>query len=106
MHRSKENSDRTRQAKHITFKELKTVRCAIEQFLPKMKGRRLLLYEDNQSVVGVLTILTSRSPTIMSELRKLFLLTDENDIRIRTRSIRSATNILADKLSRVTDTSD
>jgi hypothetical protein len=91
---------------HITFKELKAVRCAIESFLPELKGRRLLLHEDNQSVVGVLTHLTSRSPAMMSELRKLFLLTDEHDIRIRTKYIRSAANIWADKLSRETDTSD
>ena len=43
---------------HITFKKLKAVRCAIESFLPELKGRRLLLHEDNQSVVGVLTHLT------------------------------------------------
>ncbi len=60
------------------------MRCAIESFLPELKGRRLLLHEDNRSVVGVLTHLTSRSPAMMSELKKLFLLTDENDIRIRT----------------------
>jgi hypothetical protein len=43
---------------------------------------------------------------MMSELRKLFLLTDKTDIRLRTQYIRSAANILADKLSRETDTSD
>jgi hypothetical protein len=91
---------------HITFKELKAVRCAIESFLPELKGRRLLLHEDNQSVVGVLTHLTSRSPAMMSELRKLFLITDTHDIRIRTQYIRSAANIWADKLSRETDASD
>jgi hypothetical protein len=91
---------------HITFKELKAVRYAIESFLPELKGRRLLLPEGNQSVVGVLTHLTKRSPAMMSELRKLVLLTDENDIRIRTQYIRSAANIWADKLSRETDTSD
>ena len=69
---------------HIDFKELKAVRCAFESFLQELKGRRLLLHEDNQPVVGVLTHLTSRSLAMMSELKKLFLLTDENDIRIRT----------------------
>jgi len=43
---------------------------------------------------------------MMSELRKIYLLADENDIRIRTQYIRSAANIWADKLSRGTDTSD
>ena len=43
---------------------------------------------------------------MMFELRKLFRLTDENDIRIRTQYIRSAANIWADKLNKETDTSD
>jgi hypothetical protein len=91
---------------HITFKELKAVRCAIQAFLPELKGRRLLLHEDNQSVIGVLTHLTSKSPTMMCELRKLFLLIDTYDIKIRTQYIRSAANVWADNLSRVTDNSD
>ena len=91
---------------HITFKELKAVRSAIKSFLPELKGRMLLLHEDNQSVVGVLTHLMSRFPVMMPELRKLFLLTDEHDIKIRTQYIRSAAIIWADKLSRETDTSD
>jgi len=53
----------------------------------------MLLHEDNKSVVGVLTHLTSRSPTMMSELRKPFLLTDEHDISIKTRYIRSDANV-------------
>ena len=43
---------------------------------------------------------------MICDLRKLFLLTDTYDIKIRTRYIRSATNVLADNLSRVTDNSD
>ncbi len=66
----------------------------------------MLLHEDNQSVVGVLTHLTSRSPMMMGELRKLFLLTDENNIKIRTQYIRSVANIWADKLSREQDSFD
>ena len=91
---------------HITFKELKAVRCAIQAFLLEFKIKRLLLHEDNHSVIGVLTHLTSKSPTMMYELRKLFLLIDTYDIKIRTLYIRSATNVWADKLSRVTDNSD
>ena len=64
------------------------------------------MHEDDQTVARVLAHLTSRSPAMMSELRKLSLLTDENDIKIRTQYIRSAANIWADKLSRETDTSD
>ena len=91
---------------HITFKELKAVRCAIHAFLPELKGRRLLLHEDNQSVIGVLTHLSSKFPTMMWELRKLFLLIDTYDIKIKTQYIRSAKNGWADNMSRVTDNSD
>jgi len=72
---------------------LKAVRCAIQSFLPELKGKRLLLHEDNQSVIGVLTHLTTKSPFMMCELRKLFLLIDTYDIKIRTLYIRSATNV-------------
>jgi hypothetical protein len=53
---------------HITFKELKAARGAIESFLSELKGRRLPMHEDNQFVVGVLIHLTSRSPSMMSKL--------------------------------------
>ncbi len=43
---------------------------------------------------------------MMSELRKLFLLTDEHDISIQTRYIRSAANVWANRLNRETDNSD
>jgi hypothetical protein len=90
---------------HITFKELKAVRCAMQSFLPELKGNRLLLHEEKQSVIGVLTHLTTKSPVMMCELRKLFLLIDSYDIKIRTLYICSAANVLADNLSRITDNS-
>jgi hypothetical protein len=71
-----------------------------------MRGRRMLLHEDNQAVIGVLTNFTSRSPSLMTELRKLWFLLDDNDVRLRTRYIRSAANIWADGLSRESDSSD
>ena len=91
---------------HITWKELKAVRLAVLSFLPQLRGRRVLLHEDNQAVIGVLTHLTSKSPQMMNELRKLWFLLDNNDIQLRTRYIRSAANIWADSLSRQTDRSD
>ena len=78
---------------YITFKELKAFRCAIESFLPELRGRRLLLHEDNHVMVGILTHLTSRSLAMMFELRKIFLLAEEHVISIRTKYIRSATNV-------------
>ena len=34
-------------AQHITWKELKAVRLAVMSFLPRLKGRKILLHEDN-----------------------------------------------------------
>ena len=91
---------------HVTFKVLKAVRCAIQSFPMELKGKRLLLHEDNQSVIGMLTHLTSKFSIMMCELRKLFLLIDTYNIKIQTLYIRSDANVWADNLSRITDNSD
>ena len=91
---------------HITYKELKAVRQAVRTFLPHLSGRRVLLHEDNQAVVSVLTHLTSRSPSMMTELRKLWWILDSHEITIVPQYIRSAANIWADRLSRETDHGD
>ena len=57
-------------------------------------------------MIGVLTHLASKYPTMMCELRKLFLMVETYAIKIRTLYIKSATNVWADNLSCVTDTSD
>jgi hypothetical protein len=85
---------------HITWKELRAVRIAIESFLPQLKGRHVFLHEDSTAVVATLTKLTTRSPVIVTELRRLWYLLDTNDIHIRPSNIRSAANIWADILSR------
>jgi hypothetical protein len=96
----------TDQKHHITLKELKAVRLAVLSFLPLMRDRKVLMHEDNQAVVAVLNHLTSRSPAMTDELRKLWELIDTNNINIRARYIRSAANVWADRLSRETDRDD
>jgi ribonuclease HI len=91
---------------HITFKELKAVRHAISTFLHQLAGRSVRLHEDNQAVVAVLTHLTTRSPAMMTELRKLWWLLDTHSVSIRATYIRSAANVWADRLSRELDSSD
>eukprot|EP00873_Tetraselmis_striata_P004168 jgi/Tetstr1/424432/TSEL_001453.t1 len=73
---------------HITWKEVKAARLAVESFLPHLAGRRMLLHEDNQAVCSVLAGLTSRSPAMMAELHKLWYLLDSNGVHIRARYIR------------------
>eukprot|EP00873_Tetraselmis_striata_P042594 jgi/Tetstr1/462858/TSEL_007807.t1 len=93
-------------AHDITWKELRAVRHAFESFLPHLRGRRVLLHEDNTAVVVALANLTSRSPVMMEELRKLWHLLDIHDISIMPRYIQSAANVWADRLSRELDDSD
>ena len=85
---------------HITHLELKAVRYTVECFLKELRGHETLLWCDNQAVVHILTNVTSRSPELMAELRRLWLLLDCNDIKLRARYIRSAANVWADSLSR------
>eukprot|EP00873_Tetraselmis_striata_P021815 jgi/Tetstr1/442079/TSEL_003162.t1 len=91
---------------HITWKELKAVRLAVESFLPHLAGRNVLRHEDNQAVCHVLSGLTSRSPEMMAELRRLWCLLDSHGIHLRARYIRSAPNIWADRRSRHLDSDD
>ena len=86
---------------HITFKELRAVRLSVEHFLPELTGRRVLLHEDNQAVVWILTNLVTRSPELMQELRALWALLDAHDIELRAVYIRSAANLIADYASRL-----
>jgi hypothetical protein len=38
------------EAEHMTWKELKAVRLAVQTVLPHLVGIHILLYEDNQAV--------------------------------------------------------
>ena len=86
---------------HITHRELIAVRLFVTHYLVALKSRRLLLWEDNQAVVAILTSLSSRSPALMAELRSLLEILDLHDISLRALYIRSAENIVADHFSRV-----
>jgi hypothetical protein len=61
------------------------VRLAVLSFLPLLRGRKVLLHEDNQAVVIVLGCLTSRSLAMMDNTRKIWELIDTNHITIRAR---------------------
>jgi hypothetical protein len=81
------------------------MRLVVLSILPLLRGRKVLMHEDNQ-VVAILSHLMSRSPAMMDELRKLWELIDTDNINIRARYIRSAANVWADRLSRETDKDD
>jgi hypothetical protein len=82
------------------------MRYAVESFLPQLRGRNVPLHEDNTAIVATLTKLATRSPVMMTEVRRMWYLLDANDIHIRPRYIRLAANILADILNCELDIED
>eukprot|EP00873_Tetraselmis_striata_P011480 jgi/Tetstr1/431744/TSEL_002233.t1 len=71
---------------HITYTaQLKAVRHGVLTFLSELRSREVLLDEDNMGVVHILINLTTRSPLLMTKLRKLRFVLDSNDISIPLR---------------------
>ena len=91
---------------HITLLELRAVHYSVEAFLSSLRGRSVLLREDNQAVCALLRSWTSRAPGLQQELRALWALLDSNDITLEPRYIRSGDNWWADSLSRLDDRGD
>jgi hypothetical protein len=79
-------------SQHITWKELKTLRLALTALLPEVSGQQILLWEDNMPVVRIVINGSSRSPSLMTELRKLWALMHTHNITLLPRYIRSEDN--------------
>jgi hypothetical protein len=80
---------------------MEAVRQAVLIFLPHLARRNILLHEDNKAVCYVVAGLTSRSPEMMNELRRLWYLLDINNIHIIPQYIRSTASTWADKLAAI-----
>ncbi len=91
---------------HITFRELRAVRYHIEHYLEHLRGRRLLLHEDNQAVVAMIASLTSHSPLLMAEIRLLVQALDLADVELRLIYIKSALNVIGNRQSRLAASRD
>ena len=86
--------------RHINYLELMAVYLSLQQFYGELQGASLLLWEDNMTVVHVLTNRTTRSPELMHLLRKLWRLLDTAGIKLEVRYIPTDQNTFADYLSR------
>lgn len=86
--------------RHINFLELLAVHKTLQANLERLRGRSVLLWEDNMTVVHVLSNRTTRSPELMHLLRKVWFLLDSAGIQLSVRYIASGDNVLADALSR------
>jgi hypothetical protein len=90
---------------HITPKELKAVRYALEAWRVQLRNRHVLLWEDNQAVVGILRRLNTKSPGMRAELEQIIDLLEEENIVLQVRYIKSAVNP-SDWYSRIRDKSE
>ena len=90
---------------HITAKELKAVRYALETWRHRLRNRTCLLWEDNQAVVGILRNLVTRSKAMRADLLAIIELLELEHIHLKVRYIKSANNP-SDFYSRVIDKSE
>ena len=85
--------------KDIQFKEMKAVHQAIQLWLPRLRGSKLVLYCDNGACVYGLQKLSIRG-LAMAPLRDIAMLLAKNDIHLVPIWIPTKANQLADDLSR------
>ena len=90
---------RTR-SRHINYLELLAVHHTLLAFGDELRGHSVLLWEDNTTVMHVLTNRTTRSPELMHLLRRVHFLIDSLGIDLTVRYIASKDNSQADALSR------
>jgi hypothetical protein len=90
---------------HITGKELKAVRYMLEAWRHRLRERHVLLFEDNQSVVGILRNLVAWSPGMWADLLAIIEILEAEYIFLKVRYIESKNNP-SDFYSRVWDKSE
>ena len=94
----------------ISVRELRAVRLLLlGHFASLAKGsevRRVLLWEDNSAVVSAINRMVSKSPAMMSELRKLHRCLHHLGVHVSAQWLPSAVNRYADRLSRTWNVRD
>jgi hypothetical protein len=84
----------------INILELRALRLAIERWAERLRGCVVRCWNDNMTVVAVVRGMTSRSPVMMEEVRRLWHVLDKHDIQLRLSHIPGVENELSDALSR------
>ena len=88
------------QSRSIAWRELLAVVVACRSWGSLLKGRRLLLFCDNESVVTIVNMETSKCPLKMTLVRSLFFIAVNINFDIRLKHVAGVENIVADLLSR------
>ena len=86
--------------RHINYLELLAVHHTLQAFGSQLRGQSVLLWEDNMTIVHVLTNRTTRSLELMHLLRRVHYLIDTMGVNLTVRYIASKENSQADALSR------
>ena len=84
----------------MTFLELFPVIVALTLWHQHFQNTKLLLHIDNMSVVHIINNSTSKSPRVMSLVRKLVLLTLQHNIQVHATHIPTKLNYIAYSISR------
>lgn len=89
--------------KHITFLELYAVFLSVKRWGKLWAGRHIVVRSDNQAAVAAVNKATSKSADLMLIIRELFWLSVQGDFRLTAQYIPGADNIMADRLSRLSE---
>ena len=85
----------------IQWKELFPIYVTCVIWQRQFSGKRLLFHCDNKAVVNIWSADSTRSPVIMSLIRKLFYIAAKNEFTVNVQHIPGTSNLLADSLSRL-----
>ena len=86
---------------NIDYLELYALTAAVLMWSSRLKDMRLIIFCDNQAVIGMINKMTSHCSQCMKLIRLLALDGIINNRRILVRYVPSKSNILADALSRL-----
>ena len=84
----------------ITFKELYPIMVAMCMYSHLMRNHKVMFHTDNKGAMFVVNKQTSKSPSIMTLVRKLVLAALSFNVHFSATFIEGQLNLMADKISR------
>ena len=86
---------------HINYKEALCIVFALERWAPFLKDKVVHIHCDNTAAVGMLNKGSTRSPLMMTYLRRLFWCSATFNFRLKVFHVPGALNVAADHVSRL-----
>ncbi|XP_052228265.1 uncharacterized protein LOC127842674 isoform X1 [Dreissena polymorpha] len=92
---------RNQSTEHINYLELKAVHLSLENFVPILKNKHVLIRSDNSSTVQYLNKQGGTKSMRLCELaQRIWFLALHHNMKLKSVHIKGQTNVLADFLSR------